>query len=82
MTKIRPSLNIVGENLRRLRKAKQMRQDDIVAQLNIREIHISRSTYSKFEIGYMNIKDSEIIALAEIFETEINDFFVMQKDKV
>lgn len=42
-------------------------QDDVIAKLNLMEIPMSKSTYTKLETNRMNIKVSELVALAEIF---------------
>ena len=37
--------------------------------------NLSKSTYAKLETNRMNIKVSELVALAKIFHTDINAFF-------
>lgn len=75
MQKIRPDRDI-GNNINRLRRNSGLKQDEVVAQLQLKGIHISRGTYAKIETNRMNIKVSELIALKEIFKTDFNDFFV------
>ena len=53
-----------------------MTQDQVVAQLQLMGIEISKSTYAKLETNRMNIKVSELVALKEIFQAEYQDFFV------
>lgn len=72
--KIRPDIGI-GGNIRKLRKANGMKQDDVVARLQLSGIDITRSTYAKIEANLMNIKVSELIALRNIFRCSYNDFF-------
>ena len=74
MQKIRPDLDI-GNNIRKLRQENHMKQDDVVAQLQLLGIDITRSTYAKIETNIMNIKVSELIALKTIFNCEFADFF-------
>lgn len=50
-------------------------QDQVIAKLNLMGIVISKSTYAKLETNRMNIKVSELVALAKIFHTDINAFF-------
>ena len=52
-----------------------MTQDQVVAKLNLIGISITKSTYAKLETNRMNIKGSELVALAKIFHTDINAFF-------
>lgn len=75
MQKIRPDMDI-GGNIRKLRKARKMRQDDVVAQMQLRGIGITRGTYAKIETNLMNIRVSELVALKIIFDCSFEDFFV------
>ena len=74
MQKIRPDLDI-GKNIRHLRNASGLTQDQTVAKLQLMDIQISKSTYAKLETNRMNIKVSELIALSKIFNVDIRDFF-------
>lgn len=65
----------LGNNLRELRKAANLTQEQVVAQLQLRNFPTSRSTYSQIESGTYNIRISELIALAEIFHTDFNTIF-------
>lgn len=65
-----------GENLRSLRKAAGMTQDQVVIKLQLRGYDISRSVYSQIECGIYNIRVNELIALKEIFGVTFDDFFV------
>ena len=74
MQKIRPDMDI-GHNIQRLRRNTNMTQDQVVAQLQLMGIEISKSTYAKLETNRMNIKVSELVALAKILDCEVGDFF-------
>ena len=50
-------------------------QEQVVAQLQLRNFSISRSAYSQIESGTYNIRISELIALAEIFRADYNAIF-------
>ncbi|MDY4168446.1 MAG: helix-turn-helix transcriptional regulator, partial [[Ruminococcus] gnavus] len=50
-------------------------QDQVIAKLHLLGISMSKSTYAKLETNRMNIKVSELVALAKIFHTDINTFF-------
>ena len=65
----------IGDNLRKLRNAANLTQEQVVAQLQLRNPPTSRSVYSQIEAGTYNIRISELIALAEIFHTDFNTFF-------
>lgn len=65
----------LGNNLRNLRKASNLTQEQVVAQLQLRNLPTSRSIYSQIESGTYNIRISELIALTEIFHTDFNTIF-------
>ena len=62
----------IGDNLRKLRNAANLTQEQVVAQLQLRNLPTSRSVYSQIEAGTYNIRISELIALAEILHTDFN----------
>ena len=74
MQKIRPDLDI-GRNIQQLRYNAQLTQEQVLAQLNVMGIQMSKSTYAKIETNRMNNKFSELIAFAKIFDTYFNAFF-------
>lgn len=65
----------LGNNLRNLRNAANLTQEQVVAQLQLRNLPTTRSIYSQIEASTYNIKISELIALAEIFHTDFNTIF-------
>ena len=73
MQKIRPDMDI-GKNIQSLRYKNNLTHQ-VIAKLNLMGIVISKSTYAKLETNRMNIKVSELVALAKIFHTDINAFF-------
>lgn len=74
MQKIRPDMDI-GHNIQRLRKKAGLTQDQTVARLQLVGLEMSKSTYAKIETNRMNIKVSELIALCNIFNADISEFF-------
>ena len=74
MQKIRQDLSI-GKNIRALRIAAQMTQEQVTAKLQLAGCDISRSVYSQIETGNYNIRVSELVALKDIFRVDYNAFF-------
>ena len=74
--KIKQDINI-GTNIRALRNKSGFTQEQVVAHLQLDGFDISRSIYSQIECGTYNIKVSEILALAKLFDTDMNSFFKM-----
>jgi transcriptional regulator with XRE-family HTH domain len=65
----------LGRNLRRIRKANNLTQEQVVAKMQLLGLDISRSIYSQIECGTYNIKVTELVALKQIYDIEYNDFF-------
>lgn len=78
--KIKQDISI-GNNIRQLRKATHLTQEQVVTQLQLQGIKISRSSYSQIECGTYNIRVSELMALSKIFKTDYNAFFQIQNKK-
>jgi transcriptional regulator with XRE-family HTH domain len=72
--KIRQDISL-GSNIRSLRKHAHFTQEQVVARLQLQGIEISRSSYSQIECGTYNIRVSELIALARLFQVDFNAFF-------
>lgn len=72
--KIKQDIHI-GNNIRRLRKQAHLTQEQVTAHLQLQGIEISRSSYSQIECGTYNIRVSELIAMAELFQVDYNAFF-------
>ena len=67
--------NLLGHNIKQIRTEKGLRNRDIIAKLQLKGIDISRSTYSKIELGINNPSVDLLIALTEIFECDFNRLF-------
>lgn len=66
---------IVGTNIRRLRKERQMKAVDVIAQLQIRGVYVTTGIFSKVENGRNNPSVNMLIALTDIFKCDFNEFF-------
>lgn len=76
MEKLRQDRNM-GRNFRRLRKQSGLTQEQVIAKIQLldKESTITRSIYSRYETGELNIKISDIILLKKIFKCSYDDFF-------
>lgn len=66
----------IGANLRRLRKQKGFTQDQIVAKLSPYGIYMGRVTYNKIEHNYYSIRIKELLALQQILDCDVEEFFI------
>ncbi|MCL2637568.1 MAG: helix-turn-helix domain-containing protein [Oscillospiraceae bacterium] len=75
MGRIKQDISI-GRNLRNLRNSQKLTQEQVATKLQLLGCDITRSYYSRYETGELNIKVSELIALTKIFKCQYNDFFI------
>ena len=72
--KIRMDMSI-GSNIQKRRYQCKLKQDQVIAKMNLMGIPISKSSYAKIETNRMNIKVSELVAMKKIFNCSFEDFF-------
>ena len=65
----------IGPNLRRLRLKYGKTQEELTAKLNLLGIDISRSVYSRYETGELNVPVSVLVALHTIYGCGYDEFF-------
>ena len=66
---------LLGQNIKKARNACNMTQEQVVLQLQLNGIDMSRSIYSQIEAGTYNIRVPELIALKNIFKLDSFDYF-------
>ena len=69
------SANMVGQNIERLRKQKNIKQKDFIARLQALGVDINPTSYSKLEGQSRIATDREIFAAAKILEVDVNSLF-------
>jgi len=74
MSKLLQDVNL-GENLRKIRLDKKMRQIDVCARMDLLGRPMLQSTYAQIESGKRNIFISDLIALKEVFGVNFDDLF-------
>ncbi len=67
------SENLVGQTIVRLRKAKGMKQTDLLAQLQTRGIDINQSALSDIEGQNRKVSDRELLAFADVFGVSVDE---------
>lgn len=65
----------MGQNLQKLRIASGLTQEAVVAKLTLMQVPISREILSQMEAGRYSVRISVLLALAEIYDVEVEDFF-------
>lgn len=59
----------VGKNIREIRKAKELTQDELAARLQVLECDISRTAVAKIETGKRHIYLYELYAISKALGT-------------
>lgn len=77
--KIRQDRPFLAENLKRLRNSHGLTQEQIVARMQLKGCVLSRSNYSKIELGTYAIRLSELEALRDIYNVSYDEFFIHKK---
>ncbi len=65
--------NLVGKKIESLRKAANMRQKELLAQLQVRGVSINASALSKLEGQVRMVSDFELVALADVFDMTVDE---------
>lgn len=65
----------LGNNIKKARVSSHLTQEEVVLQLQLKGLDMSRSIYSQIECGTYNIRVSELMALKEIFSLPSFDIF-------
>ena len=71
--------NIVGAKIEARRKAINMKQKDLLTQLEIKGIDLNASGLSKLEGQLRNVSDFELKALSEILGVSVNELLGIDK---
>ena len=67
---------IIGKNIERLCKEKNIRYIDVIAQLNVKGIdYVTTGIFSKVIHGLNNPSVEMLIALTKILNCDFNEFF-------
>jgi transcriptional regulator with XRE-family HTH domain len=70
-------MNLIGPNIRKIRKAMNLSQKELVALCNLLGWDISRGTLAKIESKSRKISDEEVLYLSNALKTDVNSLFEM-----
>lgn len=79
--KIIDNENIIGVNIRRLRKQKGMGQTELVKQLQLNNTDITRETLVKIEAGRQHIKLNQLNAIKHTLDVNYEVLLTDQSNK-
>ena len=65
----------IGENIRRIRKTKKLKQTEMVALIQLKGVSMTRETLVKLERGVQHIKATQLKAIKEVLDTSYDELF-------
>lgn len=72
---MRTEQNIIGLNVRRLRKEQNLTQTTLIARCQVIGWQLSRETLAKIESGVRRVNDAEVALLVRILKTSYEKVF-------
>ena len=63
----------IGKNIRDIRKAKNIKQIDVVRKMQLMGVDITRESYVKIERGIQHIYATQLKAIKEILDTSYDE---------
>lgn len=67
--------NLVGKNIERLRKERNIKQKDFIAKIQVMGCDINPTSYSKLEGQLRSATDRELYAIAKILNVKMEELF-------
>ncbi|HIF9305530.1 helix-turn-helix transcriptional regulator [Photobacterium damselae subsp. damselae] len=70
-------LNIIGSQVRALRKSQKLTQEELATKCNLLGFDVSRSTLAKIEAEIRQVTDIELFIIAKALNININQLFII-----
>ena len=67
--------NMIGKNVERLRKEKNIKQKDFISQLQVLGLDMNPTSYSKLEGQVRSATDREVYIIAKVLNVKMEDLF-------
>ena len=71
--------NLIGRNVRRLRKEKGLSQQDISDKLELLAIYVCRGSISRIEDRSRTVTDIELYGLSTVLKVPMEELFLPEK---
>lgn len=72
--------NIIGSNIRRIRLEKGIGQTELVKQLQLMDVDITRETLVKIESGKQHIKLEQLIGINQILKVSLAEILINYRE--
>lgn len=63
--------NISGENVKRLREARKLSQEQLATLMQLKDVQMSQKAISRLESGVRIITDYELMILAKVLNVDV-----------
>ena len=67
--------NLIGKNLKRIRKKAKMSQQDLSNKLELLGVYVCRGSISRIEDMSRTVTDIELYAIADILSVDLKELF-------
>lgn len=67
--------NIIGDNVRRLRKEKKLTQEELTAKIQTIGLDIDRPMLTRIELKQREVYDYEALGIAKALDIQIEELF-------
>ena len=67
--------NLIGENVKKYRKAKKLSQQALSNQLELMGVYVCRGSVSRIEDRSRTVTDIELYAIAKVLGVTVNELF-------
>ena len=67
--------NLIGDNVKKYRKAKKLSQQALSNQLELMGVYVCRGSVSRIEDRSRTVTDIELYAIASVLDVTVNELF-------
>lgn len=67
--------NIIGDNVRKIRKAQNLTQEELTAKLQLEGLCLDRPMITRIELKQREVLDYELLCIAKVLKVSTDDLF-------
>ena len=75
-------MNLIGQNVQKIRKAKKMSQQTLSNKLELLGVYVCRGSVSRIEDCSRTVTDIELYAISQILEVSVLDLLDVKNDSI
>ena len=68
-------MNLIGDNVRKLRKERNMSQQSLSNKLELLGVYVCRGSVSRIEDKQRTVTDIELYAIADVLSVDLKELF-------